>query len=51
MKIAQVMVEHLLLKLDSIDFFSDSRVVLGYINNETKRFYTYVANRGTHIRN
>ena len=50
-KIAQVIVEHLQLKLDSIKFFSDSRVVLGYINNETKRFYTYVANRVAHIRN
>ena len=47
-EIAQVMVEHLRMKLDSINFFSGSRVVLGY---ETKRFYTYVANRLAHIRN
>lgn len=50
-EIAQVMVEHLLMKLDSINFFSDSRVVLGYINKGTKRFYNYVAHRVAHIRN
>lgn len=32
-------------------FFTDSKVGLGYINNETKRFYTYVANRVERIRN
>ena len=26
-------------------FYSDSKVVLGYLNNRTKRFYVYVANR------
>ena len=26
-------------------FYSDSRVVLGYIQNKTRRFYTYVSNR------
>ncbi|XP_061170784.1 uncharacterized protein LOC133180260 [Saccostrea echinata] len=49
-EVAQIVVEHLGLKLDTINYFSDSRVVLGYINNETKRFFTYVANRVAHIR-
>jgi len=26
-------------------FWTDSRIVLGYVNNETKRFHVYVANR------
>ncbi len=38
------------LKLDSIKFYTDSKVVLGYICNETKRFYTYVHNRVQRIR-
>ena len=31
-------------------FYTDSRVTLGYINNETRRFHTYVANRVGQIR-
>ena len=31
-------------------FWTDSRVVLGYINNEAKRFHVYVANRVQQIR-
>lgn len=49
-EVAQVIVEQLKLQLDHINFYSDSRVVLGYINNETKRFFTYVANRVARIR-
>lgn len=48
--IAQVTEEHLKVKLDNINFYSDSSVVLGYINNETKRFFTNVANRVAYIR-
>lgn len=33
------------LKFDSVHFYTDSKVVLGYICNETKRFYMYVHNR------
>ena len=32
-------------------YWSDSKVVLGYISNEAKRFHTYVANRIQQIRN
>ena len=35
---------------ESIVFWSDSMVVLGYIKNETKRFKTFVANRVACIR-
>jgi hypothetical protein len=31
-------------------FYTDSEVVLGYINNEARRFHTYVGNRVQHIR-
>ena len=30
-------------------FWSDSKVVLGYINNDAKRFHTFVANRDNQI--
>ena len=32
-------------------FFSESRVVLGYINNIMKRFFVYVVNPVARIRN
>ena len=31
-------------------YWTDSRVVLGYVNNDAKRFHTFVANRIQHIR-
>lgn len=37
-------------ELRKVTFFTDSKVVLGYINNETKRFYVYVRNRVDSIR-
>ena len=30
-------------------FWTDSKVVLGYINNDAKRFHTFVANRDNQI--
>ena len=33
-----------------IKFYTDSRVVLGYIHNTTRRFHMHVANRVTRIR-
>lgn len=47
--IAQIAKEQLKVKIDDIKFFSDSRIVLGYINNTKKRFLVYVANRIAHI--
>ena len=49
-EMADLIQDELDLKLDAIKFYTDSRVVLGYICNETKRFYTYVYNRVQRIR-
>lgn len=38
------------LHVDAVRFFTDSRVVLGYIHNSSRRFYVYVSNRVTRIR-
>ena len=38
------------MQIDSITFYTDSKVVLGYIQNESRRFYVYVANRVQLIR-
>ncbi|KAK3096683.1 hypothetical protein FSP39_002345 [Pinctada imbricata] len=35
---------------ENITLYTDSKVVLGYIHNETKRFYIYVRNRVDRIR-
>ena len=35
---------------NSVQFYTDSKVVLGYINNEKRRFYIYVSNRVDRIR-
>ncbi|XP_021340142.1 uncharacterized protein LOC110441351 [Mizuhopecten yessoensis] len=37
--------ETLNITLDKIRYYSDSKVVLGYVSNRTRRFYTYVSNR------
>ncbi|XP_060084987.1 uncharacterized protein LOC132564349 [Ylistrum balloti] len=49
-EIAQTVIEQLGVKLDSVRFYSDSQVVLGYIHNEERRFYVYVSNRVEKIR-
>ncbi|PIK47194.1 hypothetical protein BSL78_15940 [Apostichopus japonicus] len=38
------------LEIDTVRFFTDSKIVLGYINNTTRRFYVYVSNRVNRIR-
>ena len=38
-------------QIDEEIYYSDSKVVLGYIQNESRRFYVYVANHVQHIRN
>ena len=42
--------EELERKPDSVTYYSDSKVVLGYISNESRRFYVYVSNRVERIR-
>ena len=38
------------MRIDEVTFYTDSKVVLGYIQNESRRFYVYVANRVQLIR-
>lgn len=44
-EIAATVIENFDHKFDKINFYTDSKVVLGYIYNQTKRFYIYVENR------
>lgn len=44
-KLADLVSAELDLQLDAVTYFSDSKVVLGYICNETRCFYVYVSNR------
>lgn len=39
-----MMQEELYVKVDEEVYYSDSKVVLGYIENESRRLYVYVAN-------
>ncbi len=38
------------IECDAVTFYTDSKVVLGYIYNEKRRFYVYVSNRIQRIR-
>ena len=38
------------MEINKITFYTDSRVVLGYIQNESRRLYVYLANRVQTIR-
>lgn len=49
-ELAELIHSELDLKLDNTLFYTDSKVVLGYIYNETRRFYVYVNNRVQRIR-
>ena len=50
-KISCVLQRELQLNSDTKEYFhTDSKVVLGYINNEARRFHTFVANRVETIR-
>ena len=44
-ELATFIQRHLDIPSQSIHYYTDSEVVLGYINNTTRRFYVYVANR------
>lgn len=45
-----IVVENLHVEFTQVVFYTDSKVVLGYINNQSRRFYTYVSNRVQKIR-
>ncbi|XP_050419153.2 uncharacterized protein LOC126832434 [Patella vulgata] len=49
-EIHDIIQEHLDITPDVITFHTDSKVVLGYIYNRTRRFYLYVTNRIDRIR-
>ena len=46
----EVVTDHLHEDVSRATFYTDSKVVLGYIQNESRRFYTYVSNRVERIR-
>ena len=48
-EIAETISNHLGLALQDFRFYSDGKVVLGYIYNTSRRFHTYVANRVARI--
>ena len=49
-EIAELVSRELDVKIDDMKFYTDSKVVLGYIHNVTRRFYVYVSNRVERIR-
>ena len=50
-KLSKKLQEELKMHIDKEHFWCDSKIVLGYISNEARRFHTYVANRVQQIRN
>jgi hypothetical protein len=50
-KAVKWIMRELKMDVDKIVFYNDSRIILGYIQNERRRFYVYVANRIQTIRN
>lgn len=49
-EIAELITSEMDLELEDTEFYTDSKVVLGYIYNESRRFYVYVHNRVLRIR-
>lgn len=49
-EMSELILEELDHKPNAVKFYCDSRVVLGYISNDSKRFYVYVHNRVHRIR-
>ena len=49
-ELSEVITEELERKPDSVTYYSDSKVVLGYVTNDSRRFYVYVSNRVERIR-
>ncbi|XP_030833438.1 uncharacterized protein LOC115918415 [Strongylocentrotus purpuratus] len=44
-EIARIVCRELNIQASTVVFHSDSRIVLGYLNNTVRRFHTYIANR------
>lgn len=49
-ELADMLLYELDIEIHKVKYYTDSRVVLGYINNTSRRFYFYVANRVARIR-
>lgn len=49
-ELAELVSSEINMRLDDTAFYSDSKVVLGYICNDARRFYVYVSNRVLRIR-
>ncbi|XP_042150458.1 uncharacterized protein LOC121838334 [Ixodes scapularis] len=49
-ELAELIQKEIDTQLDVVHFYTDSKVVLGYIHNQTRRFYVYVGNRVERIR-
>ena len=49
-EITDFIIANLDLVVDRISYYTDSKVVLGYIHNQSRRFYIYVGNRVERIR-
>ena len=49
-EMTDIIKEHLKIETENMYFYTDSQVVLGYINNKSRRFYVYVCNRISRIR-
>ena len=49
-QVVKKLLEEFSIPVHEVVFYTDSKVVLGYIQNESKRFYVYVANRVQLIR-
>ena len=49
-ELAAFVLKQIDVSIQEVNYYTDSRIVLGYIYNETKRFPTYVTNRVQRIR-
>ncbi|XP_070549479.1 uncharacterized protein [Ptychodera flava] len=50
-ELTQKIISEIGLNIDNVIYHTDSEIVLGYINNSSKRFHVYVANRVEKIHN
>lgn len=48
-EVADLVSEHMRIPIPYMKFYTDSRVVLGYLHNRLRRFYVYVENRVSRI--
>ena len=49
-EMADLITDEIDIEIHTVKYYTDSKIVLGYIHNSARRFYVYVANRVTRIR-